>query len=427
MIAQVHRSGKSFRSAAEYCLGDKVPERNEDEKQERRKPQEGDPSWKNEIKSDRVAWTQTLNLATDNPYKAARMMAATVSYAPSLKQESGIKSGGRELAKPVYHFTLSWKEGERPGRNEMVSAIRSSLRTLHVEDRQALLVAHRDTTSAHVHVIVNRVSHDDGRAANLGRDRRTLSRWAERYERYRGKVQCPRRVAHNRRRAAGEKKVYENKYPSNATYHRSKKEPSITRRTFTEKPSRPPARFEITRSAAEKQVWNRCKNIYQTARAELDNHHREQWRELYKHYKTEAEKIKNFTASGDLDRYVKQEQRDWKGSPEDAPTRETVIDDLTNKLKENFRSDRADYARSQRAEVARLTNQAQVYYTTQTAPIAAHDSTLPYLTHSGLELAREALAAAAGDRQTAPSGTNPEWNPFEEEEEKRRRERGMER
>ena len=124
---------------------------------------------------------------------------------------------------------------------------------------------------------------------------------------------------------------------------------------------------------------------------------------------------------------MKQEQRNWKGSPENAPTRETVIDDLTNKLKENFRSARAKHGRFQHTEVAKLHNQAQVYYTTQTAPIAAHDSSLPYMTQAGLELAREALAAAAGDRQTAPSGTNPEWNPFEEEEEKRRRERGMER
>ena len=124
---------------------------------------------------------------------------------------------------------------------------------------------------------------------------------------------------------------------------------------------------------------------------------------------------------------MKQEQRDWKGSPEDAPTRETVINDWTNKLDKDFRSARAKHGRFQHTEVAKLHNQAQDYYTTQTAPIAAHDSSLPYMTHSGLELAQSALSAAAGDRQAAPSGTNPEWNPFEEEEEKRRRERGMER
>ena len=31
MIVKIHRSGQSFRSAAEYCLGDKAPEREEGE------------------------------------------------------------------------------------------------------------------------------------------------------------------------------------------------------------------------------------------------------------------------------------------------------------------------------------------------------------------------------------------------------------
>ena len=105
---RAHRVSVFF-SAAEYCLGDKAPEREEGEEQERKQYQEGDPSWARQIVSDRVAWTQTLNLSTDDPYKATRMMAATVSYAPTLKQRAEVKAGGRELAKPVCHYSLSWK------------------------------------------------------------------------------------------------------------------------------------------------------------------------------------------------------------------------------------------------------------------------------------------------------------------------------
>ena len=46
-------------------------------------------------------------------------------------------------------------------------------------DRQAVMIAHRDTAQPHVHVVVNRVSVEDGRAAKLGNSYLKLSRWAE--------------------------------------------------------------------------------------------------------------------------------------------------------------------------------------------------------------------------------------------------------
>ena len=49
----------------------------------------------------RVAWTETVNLATDDARVAARQMAATVSYAPELKELAGVRAGGRRLEKPV--------------------------------------------------------------------------------------------------------------------------------------------------------------------------------------------------------------------------------------------------------------------------------------------------------------------------------------
>ena len=61
----------------------------------------------------------------------------------------------------------------------MVEAARESLKALGVEDRQALIVSHNDEPHPHVHVIVNRVSMEDGRAANMRGDHLRLSRWAE--------------------------------------------------------------------------------------------------------------------------------------------------------------------------------------------------------------------------------------------------------
>ena len=42
-------------------------------------------------------------------------------------------------------------------------------------DRQAVMIAHRDTEHPHVHVVVNRVSVEDGRAAKLGNSYLKLS------------------------------------------------------------------------------------------------------------------------------------------------------------------------------------------------------------------------------------------------------------
>ena len=294
MIVKIHRSGQSFRSAAEYCLGDKAPEREEGEKQERKPYQEGEPSWARGIMSDRVAWTQTLNLSTDDPYKATRMMAATVSYAPTLKQRAEVKAGGRELAKPVCHYSLSWKEGEKPSRPEMIRAAETTLAVLQMPRNQALLVAHRDTGCAHVHVIANRVSWEDGRAAKLTMSRLNLSRWAEGYERSRGEIQCPRRVEHNRTRSSGEA-VYDRESRRDGDYRRDRREDRFGRQRFAEGRT-PEEKAKVAEQRAEEQwVTDQCRASMKERRASIDVHHKRQWRELYQRQERERQE---FEATG---------------------------------------------------------------------------------------------------------------------------------
>ncbi len=74
---------------------------------------------------------------------------------------------------------------------------------LGLEKHQALIVAHNDKAHRHVHVIVNRVDLETGKAAHVGRSRLLLSEWAEEYERRQGRIRCNRRELNNERRAAG--------------------------------------------------------------------------------------------------------------------------------------------------------------------------------------------------------------------------------
>jgi len=154
--------------------------------------------------SERVAFTETVNLPTNNARIAVAHMIDTATHADELKREAGIP-GRKRLEQPVYHYTLSWEVSETPSQAEQIEAARESLKALGIEDRQALIVAHSDTDNPHVHVVVNRVCPQTGRAANMGNDRLRLSNWAEDYRRARGQEHlCPNRAANNNRRKQGE-------------------------------------------------------------------------------------------------------------------------------------------------------------------------------------------------------------------------------
>ena len=195
MIATVHKGGGSFKGVVDYCLSE--GRAREDERDELR-------GERGEDKAGRVAWSETRNVAAEDPRQAARVMAATASRSEDLKQLAGVKAGGRALEKPVCHYSLSWGKDEKPNLQEMGRAVTESLETMGLADRQAVMIAHRDTEQPHVHVVVNRVSVEDGRAAKLGNSYLKLSRWAEGYEREQGRIRCPQRVENNAGRDRGE-------------------------------------------------------------------------------------------------------------------------------------------------------------------------------------------------------------------------------
>ena len=190
MIPKINGLGRSFAGVAAYCLHD-APE-----------PEDRRPAT-----SERVGWTDTRNLATIRPERAARLMAATAKAAPDLKRLAGGPQGGRKLAKPVLHYSLSWAQDETPTKQEMSRAVDGSLEALGLEGHEALIVAHEDTRHPHVHVIANRVDPETGKAAKLGNSKLRLSRWAEGYERDQGRIRCEERVKNNERRRSGEEVV----------------------------------------------------------------------------------------------------------------------------------------------------------------------------------------------------------------------------
>lgn len=179
MIPKLAAKGSSFKGAAAYYLHDKGAST-----------------------SERVAWTATVNLATENPEAAWRIMVATAKDQARLKEQAGIRNTGRKSADVVLAYSLAWHPDEKDGltREEMLLAAHASIKALGAEHCQALIVAHQDEPHPHVHVILNRVSPEDGRMLSSSNEKLNLSRWAESYERARGKILCEERVANNQAR-----------------------------------------------------------------------------------------------------------------------------------------------------------------------------------------------------------------------------------
>ncbi|MDR3450924.1 MAG: relaxase/mobilization nuclease domain-containing protein [Alphaproteobacteria bacterium] len=171
MIIRMLSAGKSFKGAAAYLTHDADHAET----------------------SERVAWTHTLNLANDHVPSAISEMYLTAENAEILKQEAGIRAGGRATENPVKHFSLNWSPEENPTRDHMIEATEDFLRHMGWDEHQAVLVAHDEKTYDHVHVLLNAVHPENGTKIDEGFEYRRAQKWALEYEREHGMF-CDQRL-----------------------------------------------------------------------------------------------------------------------------------------------------------------------------------------------------------------------------------------
>lgn len=186
MIPREAKRGSSFKGAGMYYLHDK-----------------------NALTDERVDFTHTENLPTDDPELGLRWMAYIAMNADELKRQAGVERTGRKASKEVYCFSLSWHPEEKPEQTHMIETGRSALAALGLQDHQVVMVSHRDEAYSHLHCIVNLVNPNHGKMHTLQYSRRRLSTWAEAYEREHGKIYCEQRVENNKRRKKGEYVKYQ--------------------------------------------------------------------------------------------------------------------------------------------------------------------------------------------------------------------------
>lgn len=139
---------------------------------------------------ERVAFTHTINMRTNDPEKAAKVMAWTAMNASQLKEAAGIKATGRKTKDPVYHFSLNWEPGENPSHEHMVETAKAALSVLGFEGHEAVFAVHTDKAHQHMHVVVNRVNPETGRTHGKKFEFNLLQEWAYQYEKAQGRVVC---------------------------------------------------------------------------------------------------------------------------------------------------------------------------------------------------------------------------------------------
>ena len=297
-------------------------------------------------------------------------MAATVTYANELKALAGVRAGGRRLEKPVTHYSLSWGPGEKPQHATMVNAARASLRALGLEDHQAVLVAHRDGTTPHVHVVANRVSTEDGRAAPLSQSRLQLSRWAESYERKQGRIQCPRRVEHNRdRRLVGPQydptrtaSMYDWHATGDAHYRRTQCG-RIARVPIADGRTALAMAGVAVRRVDEQRKWQTVRARRDEARAPLDETQRREWAALYARQEDERDRLDWDARSlrGRVERW-RTSRGFWSDLGGVIRGKAFVLDRWRHDLERDQREDRAALGREHSAQALEVDRRAQRTY-----------------------------------------------------------------
>ena len=148
-----------------------------------------------------------------------------------------------------------------------------------------------------MHVVANRVSIEDGRAAPLSQSRLELSRWAEAYERTQGRIRCPRRVEHNRdRRLVGPQydpyrtaSMYGG-HTGDAHYRRTQCG-RIARVPIADGRSALEMAGVAVRRVDEQRKWQTVRARRDDARAPLDEKQRREWAALYARQEDERDRL----------------------------------------------------------------------------------------------------------------------------------------
>lgn len=161
MVPNVNARGTSFKGVTAYLMHDKD----------------------NAETSERVEWTATRNMITDDIEKASKIMAFTDMHSEGIKRDfGGSAAGAKREVGGVYHFSLSESPENKPTQEEWEKYVDDNIKVLGLEGHQYYMVSHNDEPHAHVHVVVNLVHPETGKINSLHNDYKKMDKLAHEYE-----------------------------------------------------------------------------------------------------------------------------------------------------------------------------------------------------------------------------------------------------
>jgi hypothetical protein len=137
------------------------------------------------LEEGRIAWTSARNLPTADPQIAATLMRATAAQNVRVEQ-------------PVYHVALAFDPHDAVDRAAMERVADRVLARLGLKRHQVLIVAHQDREHPHLHVLVNRVHPETGKAWDRWQDLPAIQRVLREEERALGLRELAADGAHAR-------------------------------------------------------------------------------------------------------------------------------------------------------------------------------------------------------------------------------------
>ena len=100
---------------------------------------------------ERVAWIITQNLVTEDPELAAKIMRATAALS-------------QRCVKACLHTIIAWHPDEQPTAEIMQEIALKTLEMAGLVEHQAFVMGHGDKAHPHLHMMINRVHPETGRA-----------------------------------------------------------------------------------------------------------------------------------------------------------------------------------------------------------------------------------------------------------------------
>lgn len=112
----------------------------------------------------KCAWHVSRNMFTDDLDAAGKVMEATASQS--------------KTPKPAYHFSIDWDRSEERllNQDKCIEAADQVLEKIGLAEHQALYFWHVDADHPHMHVVVNRVDEQTGKAWDMWKSKENLER-----------------------------------------------------------------------------------------------------------------------------------------------------------------------------------------------------------------------------------------------------------